>query len=126
MCIRDRHKIYNKPIIFTEFGTVSRDGAMNWPSFVAGKTNLTEQEIYFKANFDVWTNFSWVSGLSFWNQENEWSDSPTKTDFLINFNTYVLDGYEFYNKPAANVLKDYWISVKNPPEIPTKYKTPCL
>jgi hypothetical protein len=110
----DLHRKYGKPIFFAEFGTNSADGAMNTPPHSSGASNLTEQATYFQVNFDVWENFSWIAGLSIWNEENEQSLGPGTPGSSIK-NT----GFEIYGKPAGSVVQGYWLNQNVPPQIPT-------
>jgi Repeat of unknown function (DUF5648) len=109
------HTEFNKPIFFTEFGTTSIDGAMNNPaSTLAGNVNYTEQEAYFQANLDAFQGYSWIQGISIWNQENEFSPGPSSPNWSAYFSQYLAGGYEFLGKPTAALLSSYWATDQNP------------
>lgn len=123
------HKKYNKPVFFTEFGIPSIDGAMNNPadgSNPNSPVNNNEQATHFKVNLDVWLNYDWIYGVNFWNQENEFSTGPSDPAFPATFQKYSANGFEFYGKPAADVIKNYFANQAPPQAIPQTERLNCV
>lgn len=123
------HKKYNKPVFLTEFGIPSIEGAMNNPadgSNPNSPVNNNEQATHFKANLDVWLNYDWFYGVNFWNQENEFSTGPSDPAFSATFQKYLANGFEFYGKPAADVIKNYFAGQATPPPIPLSERMNCV
>lgn len=121
------YKKFNKPIFFTEFGLQSMNGAMSDPTNVYSPiANYNEQANYFKANLDVWMNYDWIYGLCIWNQEIEAAVGPTNPSFPSEFQNYLANGFEFFNKPTADILKKYWVDQVAPPAIPAYENSNCL
>jgi len=91
---------YNKPILFTEVGYVSRSGGLSDPgSAYALSTgyNSTPQTTAYQALFTYWDRYSYMQGVNLW----DWKSNPTAggagdTD------------YTPQNKPAEQVVKDWF------------------
>lgn len=122
------HKKYNKPLFITEYGIPSADGAMNHPqngTSANDQVNYAEQANHFKANLDVWFNYDWFYGINFWNQASERTPGPSDPAFPATFQQYMTYGYEFYGKPAADIVKNYFVNQAAPPPIPLSERTNC-
>ena len=108
------HAQWNKPIIFNEIGYRSSDGANKqpWCFSCAGAIDLQEQVDTYNAFFEVFIDEPWLAGAYFWG----WN---TRNDRSGNCN----DGYSAYNKPAENVLRQYFGGSQK--TIPTSCDTTC-
>jgi|Deesub1362B_J571_1020462.scaffolds.fasta_scaffold00303_3 hypothetical protein len=89
-----------KPVIFTEIGYRSLDGALrepwNWPS--PGEPDPEEQALGYRAFFEaVWGKYPWFAGAFFWHWEvDPAAGGPGDT------------GYTPQHKPAEEILRVYF------------------
>lgn len=94
---------YNKPIVITEIGYESKDGANRWPGWGGkdrqGPVDLQEQADCYQATLEVLWGKPWLAGI-FWFQ---WDVSTSKGG--PNSDTYTP-----YGKPAEEVLKKFFLS----------------
>ncbi len=88
-----------KPVIFTEVGYRSGDGANRapWNWHVELQVDLQEQADCYGAAFSVLWNRSWFHGSYWWNWETEPQAGGDRDD-----------GYTPQNKPAQQVLADWY------------------
>jgi len=92
-----------KPIIFTEIGVCSYDGAAKSPENYVGTTpDWGEQADYYKAFFETFINKKWLKGV-FW----FWWDNSSTADYINGGQTYQIL-YTPQGKPAEEVLKEYF------------------
>lgn len=91
-------KKIGKPVIFTEIGYRSMDGAavMPWDWQLKGKADMQEQAMLYKAALESVFKKSWMEGIYFW--------AFTPLDMTQPDTT----GYTFFGKPAEKVLSDYY------------------
>ena len=105
-------KRYNKPVIFTEVGFVSRDGATNDPGTgyqLNTPINTKLQADAYSALFEYFANSSTVKGMFLW----DWSSDP-------NAGGNNDGGYTPQNKPAEAVMKQwYTVGGSTTPTTPT-------
>lgn len=112
---------WNKPILFTEVGYRSSDGNNRhpWCYWCDEPIDLQEQADGYQAYFEVFFNEPWFAGLHIWG----WRIEPERSGPCN-------DGYSPYNKPAENVLRQYYgasqrsISTICDPNQPTPIPTP--
>ncbi len=92
-------KKINKPVLFTEIGYRSMDGAsvMPWDWQVKGAPDEEEQALLYKVALEGVFKKSWMAGMYFW------SFSPHDMD-VKGGDT----GYTFYGKPAEKILREYY------------------
>lgn len=97
---------FGKPILFTEIGYRSLDGARfaPWDHFSGGSYDPQEQSNLYEALFQYWNERPYMNGIGIW----WWSvDSnyggPGNTD------------YTPQNKPAEDVIKRWWTGTNQPP-----------
>jgi hypothetical protein len=62
-----------KPVLFTEIGYQSADGANSTPWYTSGSFNEAEQQKCYEAAFQVWSKEAWFQGMFWWG----WSVPPT-------------------------------------------------
>ncbi len=94
-----KKKGINKPVIFTEAGYASADGANKRPWEVASKTeDQREQADCLDALMTVMTNRVWFSGLYVWNVFPQDVSSPL--------------GFPFKGKLAERTLADWYAKLK--------------
>ena len=92
---------YNKPVLFTEIGYVSKDGATidpgaGWKLQTPVNTDL--QATAYEALLSYWSNQSIVKGIFIW----DWSSDPNAGGMG--------DGdYTPQNKPAEKVMQQYFL-----------------
>lgn len=88
-----------KPVIFTEVGYRSADGANRLPWNWQGdlEADLREQADCYEAAFSVMWNRSWFNGFFWWNWETD-PEAGGDGD----------DGYTPQNKPAEEILADWY------------------
>lgn len=88
-----------KPVIFTEVGYRSADGANRLPWNWQGdlEPDLQEQADCYEAAFSVMWNRTWFKGFFWWNWE---TDPEAGGDWD--------DGYTPQNKPAEDILADWY------------------
>ena len=89
---------YGKPILMTEVGYRSIDGAAINPGGGSSKApaDLAEQADAYNAFFQVWTAHGgdWLQGVEFWQWDLNGNHSPT--------------GYSVQGKPAQDVVSQYF------------------
>ena len=90
---------WQRPIIITEAGYLSIDGAARVPGYwgLDGATDVQEQADCYQAFFDVFRDKPWLQGI-FW-----WSYSTKPDQGGLNDRTYTP-----HNKPAENILRLYY------------------
>ena len=90
---------FHKPIIFTEVGYRSVTGAHNapWDSYSGNVYDAQEQVNDYTALFSYWNNYTTVQGMYLW----WWSPSAS-------YGGYGNTDYTPQNKPAQDVLKNWW------------------
>lgn len=81
---------WNKPVVFTEVGYRSVDGAARqpWAYDLQGPLDLREQQDAWEALFRAWVDVPWFHGGAFWSWSTHADVTPQST------------GYEVQNKPA--------------------------
>jgi hypothetical protein len=90
---------WRKPIILTEIGYRSLDGASMhpWDWQIEGRVDLQEQEDCYRAAFESLSDESWFAGIFWWS----WSPDP--------FEGGPDDtGYSPHGKPAEDVLRSWF------------------
>lgn len=92
-------KKINKPVLFTEIGYRSMDGAavMPWDWQLKGAADEEEQEVLYKIALEGVMKKSWMEGVYFW------AVSPSDAS-IADGDT----GYSFYGKLAENILREYY------------------
>ncbi len=96
-------KRFNKPIIFTEFGYPSKDGANRWPGWWTREApiDLQEQADCYQAALEVLWGKPWLAGIFWWQwfaNTSIWPGGPND------------DSYTPYGKPAEAVLKRFYLA----------------
>ena len=101
---------WDKPIIFTEVGYRSIDGAGQhpWDWQISGAVDLAEQALLYEALLTAVYNEPWFAGAYWWNWDvDPYQGGPCGV------------GYEIYDKPAENVLRGWYGApprpIDNPP-----------
>ncbi len=89
---------WNKPVLFTEGGYRSVDGAARapWDAYYYGTLDHQEQADCYEALFQAWATTPWFAGGMFWWWSYRADVSPQSHD------------YEVQNKPAYQVVKAYF------------------
>lgn len=89
---------HNKPVLFTEIGYRSLDGAASepWNAARDGQVDLQEQMDCYEVAFEAWADVPWFAGMLFWNWNPSSAVSPRDT------------GYEIQNKPALATLARWY------------------
>lgn len=96
-------KYPGKPIVFTEIGYRSWDGANKQPWCYncsgGGSTgiDLQEQVDTYRALLEVFHDQSWFGGVFWW----DWTDGENNSGTCD-------DGYSPHNKPAENLIRDWY------------------
>lgn len=92
-------KKWNRPVIFTEVGYRSLDGANKVPSNyqITGAPDLQEQADCYQAVFETFTGQDWWQGVFWWN----WSTDPEQGGLTEIY-------YTANNKPAEEILRVYY------------------
>ncbi|MHC1748695.1 MAG: 1,4-beta-xylanase [Cellulosilyticaceae bacterium] len=98
-------KQYDKPFFFAEAGCPSRSGSAkipnNWEH--EGTKNVEEQKEYYQIMFEKCSQEQWIQGYGLWDWSAElYSKDAGKDD----------DGYGVYGKPASDIIKNYYDSIK--------------
>ncbi len=96
---------YNKPYFFAECGCPCRIGSKANPndwSFV-GDYSLDEQKEWIEKFIEVTRDREWLYGYSWW----AWSHDAASKD-----KPELDDGYDVYKKPAADIIKAYYETIK--------------
>jgi len=92
-----------KQIIFTEIGYQSIDGTNMHPWWSTGTTDLQEQEDCYRAVLETFWDEPWFEGIYFWHWYVKYYDDP--------------DDFAAYNKPAEDVVKEFYIDSTPPSSI---------
>jgi len=71
--MRSFQSTLGKPVLFTEIGYQSADGANQTPWYTNGSFNEAEQQKCFEAALEVWSKEPWFQGMFWWG----WSVPPT-------------------------------------------------
>ncbi len=98
--IESFHRQVNKPILFTEVGWCSQEGAVTEPwnyyhNLVASQAGHTEQAVCYQAFLETFASASYVGGVFWW----EWSLNPGGP------NDY---NYTPRGKPAEQILRQWF------------------
>lgn len=90
---------WQKPIILTEIGYRSLDGAAShpWDWQIRGQVDLKEQSDCYKAAFESLYNQPWFAGIFWWS----WGTDPFEGGPYD-------DGYTPHDKPAEDVLRSWF------------------
>jgi len=90
---------YGKKIILTEIGYRSAEGiaARPWDWQREAEVNLAEQELCYRAAFEVFHDKEWFGGMYWWSWETK-PDQGGEND----------PGYSPHNKPAEKILMDWY------------------
>ncbi|HSH56287.1 MAG TPA: hypothetical protein VK983_05720 [Candidatus Limnocylindrales bacterium] len=113
--VRTISQRYNKPVIFTEVGYVSRDYALQDPgsAFTLGTAyNGQIQATGYQALFEYWNEYDYMQGVSLW----DWRSNPSAGG----------EGDRDYtpqNKPAEQVMKQ-WFGSATPAPVPQPTPAP--
>lgn len=96
---------WNKPILFTEIGYCSQNGANQhpWDWQVTGTVDLQEQVDTYRAAFESVFDQPWFAGMYWWS----WGTDPFEGGPCD-------DGYTPHDKPAEEVLRSWY---EAPPHI---------
>lgn len=99
----------DKPIIFTEIGYRSIDGAnqLPWDWQIDGEVDLAEQADLYQAALAAVYDQPWFAGFYWWN----WDVDPYQGGSCGT-------GYEIYDKPAENVLRGWYGAPPRPIDSP--------
>jgi len=89
----------NKPIIFTEIGYRSQDGAAQhpWEWQSGGAVDLAEQALLYRVAFEQVYNRPWFAGFYWWS----WDPVPYQGGPCDN-------GYTVHDKPAEDVVREWY------------------
>lgn len=103
-------KKWNKPIIFTEIGYRSIDGANTapWDYQVSAKIDLQEQADCYTAVYKAFSDQSWWHGIFWWN----WTPNPSQGGPADR-------DYTASGKPAEDVLRQIYGAPPRPSPTPT-------
>jgi len=103
---------WGKPLMFTEGGFRSVDGAATqpWNWSLSGGLDTQEQADCYEALFESWGNASGFVGEAFWNWSTDANVSGTNTD------------YTTQNKPAYNTITAWFTAQSG--QVPTATTTP--
>lgn len=108
---------WDRPIIFTEIGYRSLDGANRWPWDWqrSGAVDLQEQADLYQATFETfWGAYPWFRGFFWWAWDTEpQQGGPNDTD------------YTPHDKPAEDVLRDFYGGGSLPTPTPTPLPDPA-
>jgi len=87
---------YDKNIVFTEIGYMSRDGTniTPWDYHLATTPDLQEQADCYQAALETFYAEPWFKGMYWW----AWSWDPGTDD----------NGYDIYNKPAESIVRQWY------------------
>ncbi len=90
---------WNRPVLFTEIGYRSQDGANQhpWDWRIAGAIDLEEQADAYQAAFESVFNQPWFVGMYWW----AWDTDPFQGGPCE-------DGYTPHDKPAEDVLRSWY------------------
>jgi len=105
---------WNLPIILTEIGYQSIDGANRTPWQASGiAVDLEEQADLYRAAIDAFSGHDWWQGVFWWVLYPD----PRQTDVLGNLSTPI-------NKPAEDVLRSFYGAAPRPTAAPRPAATP--
>lgn len=95
-----------KPILFTELGVSSYQGAaqLPWKHPPGEVVDLHEQARYYEAFFEAFMYKPWLRGVFWW-----WWDNPSTSDYVHGGKDYPYY-YTPQGKPAEQVLRQYYAS----------------
>lgn len=104
--LEEVYNTYKKPIIFTEIGYRSIDGANKDPGnwHIDAPVDLQEQADCYRAALETFWPKSWFCGMFWWN----WETNP-------NTGGSSDKGYTPHLKPAENILKSWYLQDITPP-----------
>jgi hypothetical protein len=90
---------WEKPVIFTEIGYRSQDGANQhpWDFLVSSTIDLQEQADLYQAVFESFFNQSWFAGIFWWS----WDPNPIQGGPCDM-------SYSPHDKPAENILRQWY------------------
>lgn len=101
---------FDKPVLFTEIGDLSCDGAGKKPGeYPCGRNlDLQEQADLYEGTLRFWADKSWMQGFLFWRWDADQNKGGTSDkDYLV------------AGKPVIEVLKNFWtIPVSSAPASP--------
>lgn len=85
---------WQKPLLFTEIGYRSMDGAASipWNNVAIRPADFAEQALAYQVLFDYWSNVPWLAGISIWETRAIEPVTPTDT------------GYNIHDKPAEAIV----------------------
>ncbi|HEX7464611.1 MAG TPA: hypothetical protein VF382_06935, partial [Actinomycetota bacterium] len=97
--LSDLAERWDKPIVLTEIGYRSIDGANRWPWDWqrTAPIDLQEQSDCYKAALETFWDESWFGGMFWW----DWSADPT-------YGGPENDGYTPFGKPVEDVLRTWY------------------
>ncbi|RJR28013.1 hypothetical protein C4561_00720 [candidate division WWE3 bacterium] len=101
---------FGKPVIFTEIGYRSVDGASTrpWDYGYNANVDMQEQSDLYTAFFEYWKDKSYFAGVHFW----EWEVDPNSGG--PNDKNYTIE-----NKTAENTVKNYFATADTGTSLPT-------
>jgi hypothetical protein len=115
--IKPMNQQTGKPILFTEIGYKSVQGAHYepWNSNRGGGYDGEEQRKLYQALFEFWNNEPYIAGVHLW----DWSSDP-------NYGGQGNIDYTTHGKPAEQTMKDWFSGAAGttPPPPPTGTTTP--
>lgn len=105
--IEPNQKKYGKPIVFTELGYRSIEGAHRnpWDWSRAGTYSEADQAHAYQALFEYWNQYPWMKGVELW----RWEINPPGP------NTGDIE-YTPQNKLALQVMRTYWDGTQPVPQ----------
>ncbi|MGD8539591.1 MAG: hypothetical protein PVI66_12825 [Candidatus Aminicenantes bacterium] len=97
--IESIHQTWHKPILLTEIGYRSIDGAnmRPWDWEIPGELDLLEQALCYQAVIRAFGEKSWLHGIYWWNWEPD-----------ISLGGPIDRGYTPFGKPAEIILKEWY------------------
>lgn len=109
------HQMWQKPVIITEIGYRSLDGAGTWPwnHEVDGEVDLQEQADLYTALFTAFEDADWLHGIYWW----EWDSDPFAGGKCDN-------RYSPQDKPVERVLREWYGGVVIPSPVPVVTSEP--
>jgi hypothetical protein len=103
---------WQKPLLLTEIGYRSLDGAASqpWNWQISGEVDLGEQAMCYRAAIDAFSPQPWLSGIFWW----DWGPDPLAGGLDD-------DGYTPHRKPAEDILRS-WFEVTKERAVPKRGK----
>ena len=104
--IKTLREQFNKPVLMTEIGYLSCDGAGKkpWQYPCNAGVDGQEQADLYEGTLSFWKDYDWMQGFLFW----RWDPNPNAGG--------ASDGdYMPQGKPAQDVLKQFWLAAPIPP-----------